>query len=203
LKGAASVTSAAQATRRRDILDAASSLLDECSWADFTIRDVAARVGVSAGAVYQYFDTKQEIYAALYEERLAEQSAAVEALSPDLDLNQLLLRLVEDMAQIYAHLGRHQLAWAASGLQLTPSTQRLATTFRSLAASVQGAIGTAAAREGRHLAKGSAFLPFFWAVCNGVGDQLVDDRYQLHGAKRGEFLRFSADALARALTVSP
>jgi AcrR family transcriptional regulator len=187
--------------RRRDILAAAASLLAERSYADFTMRDVAAGAGVSPGALYQYFTTKWEIFVELYEGRLADELGRFEALDPDIGFDALMAVVVADFAGIYAQLGRHQLLWAAEGLDPTaPSTRRLTQTFQRLASTVEAAIRDAMARAGRQPAPGAGFMPFLWATCNGAGDQLVDGRYRLHDCTRDEFLAFTAVGLGRGLT---
>jgi AcrR family transcriptional regulator len=185
--------------RRREILDAAAALLAERSWDGFTMRDVALRVGVSAGAVYQYFAGKSEIFAALYAERLATQLAVIEAAADD-DLPTLARRVVEDFGEIWTQFGRHQQAWAAEGLDRTRELDELSATFTGLATALEHALERAAARAGRTLAPSVARMPLLWAIVNGVGDQLVDGRYRLHGCDRAEFVAFSADALLAALT---
>jgi AcrR family transcriptional regulator len=190
--------------RRRDILTAAAELLAERSYADFTMRDVAAGAGVSAGTLYQYFTTKWEIFVELYEGRLAELAVAYESLDPDLPLDALLARVVDDFASTYAQLGRHQLLWAAEGLDpASPSTRRLAQTFQRLATVLERVLRDAIDRAALEPAPGPGFMPFLWATCNGAGDQLVDARYRLHGCGRAEFLAFTAAALGRGLTTGP
>lgn len=51
--------------RRKEITDAARALAAESGWAAVTLRAVAARVGCSAPAIYQYFRDKDAILAAL------------------------------------------------------------------------------------------------------------------------------------------
>jgi AcrR family transcriptional regulator len=175
-------------------------LLAERSWDGFTMRDVAGRAGLSAGAVYQYFDAKHHIFTDLYEARLRAELDTIRALPPDAGLAVVVGRIVEDFADIYRRLGRHQLAWAADGMPHSPALARLTTTFRALAAVVEQAITRAAAVDGRALRAGPGFLPYLWAVCNGVGDQLVDDRYRIHQCTRDEFLAFSVDAAVAGLS---
>jgi AcrR family transcriptional regulator len=186
--------------RRRDILTAAAALLAERSYADFTMRDVAAGAGVSAGTLYQYFTTKWEIFVELYEGGLADELVRFEALDAAVGFDDLMVMVVNDFAGIYAQLGRHQLLWAAEGLDPTaPSTRSLTQTFQRLAATVEAAVRAAMARAGLEPAPGPGFMPFLWATCNGAGDQLVDDRYRLHGCTREEFLAFTAAGLGRGL----
>lgn len=185
--------------RRGDILAAASALLAERSWDGFTMRDVATRAGLSAGAVYQYFDGKRDIFAALYAERLDAEREALEAARDD-DLRTLARRVVEDFAELYARVGRHQLAWAAEGVERTPEVERLGAAFAALAKTLEQALADAAARDGLHLAPGAGRMPFLWAVVNGVGDQLVDARHRLHDCDRESFLDFAAQALVAGIT---
>jgi AcrR family transcriptional regulator len=185
--------------RRRDILDAAGALLAERSWDGFAMRDVAARAGLSAGALYQYFAGKHEIFAALYNERLAAERDALAAFD-EAELDPLARHLVESFAEIYSRVGRHQLAWAAEGIDRTASVDELGATFHSLAAEVERSLQQAAARSGRVLVASDARMPLLWAMVNGIGDQLVDERYRLHDCTRDEFLRFSTEAFIAALT---
>ena len=185
--------------RRADILGAASTLLAERSWDGFTMRDVATRAGLSAGAVYQYFEGKRDIFASLYAERLEQELDSLEGAG-NADLDSLARRLVEDFGEIYARFGRHQLAWAAEGIERSPAVERLGAAFNALAAAVETTLAAAAAPAGRELVPGAGRMPYLWAVVNGVGDQLLGGRYRLHDCSRDEFLSFAAGALVAGLT---
>jgi AcrR family transcriptional regulator len=185
--------------RRREILDAAAGLLAERSWDGFAMRDVATRAGLSAGAVYQYFDGKRDIFAALYAERLSRELAAIEATSDD-DLTTLARRIVEDFAEIWTQFGRHQQAWAAEGIERTTEVAALGATFTRLAATIEQCLARAAAQADLELIPSAGRMPMLWAVVNGVGDQLVDGRHRLHDCGREEFLSFAAAGLVAAIT---
>ena len=58
----------ARATTRRAILDAALELFVSHGYAQVSIRNIAARVEYSPGAIYSYFPSKDEIFFALAEE---------------------------------------------------------------------------------------------------------------------------------------
>jgi AcrR family transcriptional regulator len=58
----------ARATNRRAILDAALSLFVSDGYAQVSIRNIAAKVEYSPGAIYSYFKSKDEIFFALAEE---------------------------------------------------------------------------------------------------------------------------------------
>jgi AcrR family transcriptional regulator len=57
-----------QADRRRAILDAALELFVEHGYSHVSMRNVAARVGYSAGAIYSYFSSKEDLFYAVAEE---------------------------------------------------------------------------------------------------------------------------------------
>jgi len=69
------------AERRRQILDEAAQLFATAGYRGVTTRDVAARVGITEAALYRYFPSKEAIYAAILEERMASTDplAAVES----------------------------------------------------------------------------------------------------------------------------
>jgi AcrR family transcriptional regulator len=57
---------------RREILDAAWEVARESGLTGFTLRDVAARVGMRAPSLYSHFDSKHAIYDAMYGEAWAD-----------------------------------------------------------------------------------------------------------------------------------
>jgi AcrR family transcriptional regulator len=59
------------AERRRQILDEAAQLFATAGFRGVTTRDVAARVGITEAALYRYFPSKEAIYTAILEERMA------------------------------------------------------------------------------------------------------------------------------------
>lgn len=56
--------------RRQDILDAALEVFIGKGYQQATVDDVAARCGMSVGAIYRYFPTKSDIMLTLVEQRL-------------------------------------------------------------------------------------------------------------------------------------
>jgi AcrR family transcriptional regulator len=51
---------------KAEILDAAWDLVGEQGLAALSLRDLAARVGMRAPSLYQYFDSKHAIYDAMF-----------------------------------------------------------------------------------------------------------------------------------------
>ncbi|WP_431772532.1 TetR/AcrR family transcriptional regulator [Streptomyces cucumeris] len=95
--------------RRRQILDATAGLLLDDGYEALTISKVAARAGVAKGTVYLYFDSKQELLAALRAEmwdRMLQQPTAL-LQRPELTWTERLDGLVA--AWIAAEQDHHEL----------------------------------------------------------------------------------------------
>jgi TetR/AcrR family transcriptional regulator len=70
-----SASTPAQPTRKGDrtalqILDAAEDLFAECGFSGTTLRDVATRVGIQIPSLYNHFESKEGLYAAVLERGL-------------------------------------------------------------------------------------------------------------------------------------
>jgi AcrR family transcriptional regulator len=61
-----------QLARTERLLDAATEILRESSYAELAVRDVAARAGVSTATAYNYFASKNGLIAAIYLRRVRE-----------------------------------------------------------------------------------------------------------------------------------
>ena len=62
---------------RRRIMDAAMTCLRRNNWDDITTREVLTEAGLSIGTFYNYFPSKDHLYAALAEDALTTDLAAV------------------------------------------------------------------------------------------------------------------------------
>lgn len=67
-------------SRRKGILDAAMALFDRQGYASTTVDDVAAAAGISKGSIYNYFESKQDIYTQLFNRAVLQDEADVDAL---------------------------------------------------------------------------------------------------------------------------
>src|SRR6202165_6205940 len=63
---AASARTPRQSATVNKVLDAAVELLRESSYSELTVRDVAARAGVSPATAYNYFSSKNALIAEVY-----------------------------------------------------------------------------------------------------------------------------------------
>ncbi len=65
--------------RRRVVLDAAAGLFREHGYEASSMRDIAGAAGVRPSSIYYFFDSKEELLAAVYAEGVAEITAVVRA----------------------------------------------------------------------------------------------------------------------------
>jgi AcrR family transcriptional regulator len=87
--------------RRAEVLQAALEVFAEVGFERATLQDVADRAGVTKGALYHYFDSKDELFLGLMSERVAALVAASQALvaaaEPTKPREALLRELLEAM----------------------------------------------------------------------------------------------------------
>src|SRR5262249_21149652 len=88
--------------RPAEIVQAAFEVFSEKGFAAARLEDIAQRAGVSKGALYLYFDTKQEIFEAGVKEAVAPNIGAIEsfALSFPGPFEQLARLMIPKIAQI-------------------------------------------------------------------------------------------------------
>lgn len=93
--------------RRAEVLDHAAAVFAAHGFAGTTFADVAARAGLSKGAVFHYFESKEQLFEAVVQERLVPSVAAAEAAvaadpseapEPDALVEQLLARAWDTLA---------------------------------------------------------------------------------------------------------
>jgi TetR/AcrR family transcriptional regulator, transcriptional repressor of aconitase len=70
-----------RAARRTQILDAAKRCFARNGFHDTSMQDLFAESGLSAGAVYRYFPSKDEVILAIAEENMAEVSGLIRSLA--------------------------------------------------------------------------------------------------------------------------
>ncbi len=105
----------AKARTRGRVLQAARDLFMERGYEAATIRDIAARAGLSTGAVFASFSDKADLFKAVLAEDLERQLELLEAVqSVDLPVKQALLTLFR--AAYSFHLEQLPLLQAATGL---------------------------------------------------------------------------------------
>jgi AcrR family transcriptional regulator len=86
--------------RRRQIMEAAIACFARAGFHRTTMKDIVEESRLSAGAFYRYFDSKEDIVAAIAEEHHAPEAAVLSATADGTDPVETLRRLVD------ASLGR-------------------------------------------------------------------------------------------------
>src|SRR5690625_588364 len=86
------------------ILEATAQLLQETTPAALTTAEIAERAGVSVGSIYQYFETKEALIAALAHDTLAQVNTSVRDMlmqaRPD-DLKAVLAPIIDTLLENY------------------------------------------------------------------------------------------------------
>jgi AcrR family transcriptional regulator len=190
--------------RRRDILEAAATILERDGYAALTMRAIAQGAAVSPGTIYHHFVDKQRVVAALMEQRLAALRATLVAASRIDGVRGILRAAVPDATDTWRYIGRTAVGWAHEmfGPDLdvgrTPSPAHEA--WRSMLDALHGALAEAAASDACRLRESPALIPFVWAGLMGLADDLVNGWSASAGLSDEDFVDFTVDALARAVT---
>lgn len=92
---------------RNAILDAAAAVFDERGFAGASLSEILAKAGVTKGALYFHFSSKEELAMALIEEQW-------KAELPHVDFEDVSLQTVIDMSHAFAHNIRHNVRVRAS-----------------------------------------------------------------------------------------
>lgn len=189
--------------RRRDVLAAAGAALEESDWENFSIRDIANRAGVSGGAVYQWFSGKGEIWAHLQTARFVADAETITSWPEDLAPIEVVHRLVSILAKNHADLGRHRFEFARGldgrtpdyALDLADADNLMRTAVATRIRSIQP--------DGITPTDQAARLSWFWAVGKGVGDHMIDSRFEAMGVDRNDFLDTTAQCVVAGLQAPP
>lgn len=130
--------------REQEILDAAETLLATRGYADMTVGDIAGAAGITRGALYFYFASKQDVLTALVArivQALQDKSGA--ALADTAPIEEVIATALERTAQLWRDHGPTMRAATDLG-STVPEIDRL---WTSTADTLAGAI-TAVLRRG-------------------------------------------------------
>ena len=188
--------------RRRDVLTAATEIIEESGWDGFSIRAIASRAGVSTGAVYQWFSGKDEIFGELFDREVRAGLELIDTIPDDLDLATTVRLMMDWVVALYEKLGRYELEFVEattgrSGREIAPA---MAATYVDLGKRADALLDRAAEAEGLELVESNEHrIIWFWAGCVGAAERLIVSAKSFAGEGREEFLRFSAERLTRSL----
>ncbi len=194
--------------RRRDILAAARAQLDRGGYLALNMRDIAAGAGVSPGTLYQYFSTKEEIFATLYADAISHHNARVEVIAAEAtDLEGFLVALATAYLDLYGAYGRYLTIWTTQREQTRlagspfPAELRraLAAATRTQAQLIQGGLERFTPRGRPRLISDPRALTLLWASFNGLADHLTSERHALSRVDAEAFIGYTAQTLAAGL----
>lgn len=101
-KGSEALTNA----RKEEIINACAKLYETMGFKDITIRDIGAETSFTRTSIYNYFQTKEEIFLALLKreydswiEQLCEAMESKETMTDD-EIADLLARTLDDRRQL-------------------------------------------------------------------------------------------------------
>jgi AcrR family transcriptional regulator len=190
--------------RRRDILEAAAVLLERGGYPALTMRAVAVGAGVSPGTIYHHFAAKEQVVAALMEERMDALRATIDGVPRENGVSGVLRAVVPEATELWRCIGRTSVGWAHDMLgperdvRRTPAPADRA--WHSLLDVLGAALAEAAAHDGRRVRGGAAAVPFVWAGLMGVADDIVNGWSRSAGLPDDELVEYSIVALARGVT---
>lgn len=182
--------------RRRDILRAAAEVLERDGYGGFQVRAVAKLAGVSSASLYSYFDTKEDLFAAVQIQRFQEFSARLDQLGPQetTSLERLFTGLMPELVSFYRHFGQHVGSWMQAS-DPSPMIRSLVYAFRDATSALGRAVRRAAHSEGLHVPEDDALLvPRLWATLFGTA--------QLHVTALHDILGYAADDLTESVARS-
>lgn len=109
--------------RMKQILDAASQIIDEAGYEALTTNAIAARAGMSPGSLYQFFDNREAILAALADRYRAlidaTYDSALDLETAHLPLELMVDRVVDPLVDL--HLSNPALRTLLSGPETSPT----------------------------------------------------------------------------------
>jgi AcrR family transcriptional regulator len=195
-----------RAQRRHDLLAAAHRLLEKRGYDALNMRDVARGAGVSPGLLYTYFNDREELFVALYAERLAcfhEEIAPIcaRARTPEA----LFAGIADCYRDVYRVFGQKLGPWSALAGAQGYSTE-VAAPLVAAATQVIGTVLEAAERVTRArgfslaaLAEQPLVAPLLWATMTGLADQFASQRNVVHARGWEELVAFAARVLTAGL----
>ncbi|GJM38145.1 MAG: hypothetical protein DHS20C19_15120 [Acidimicrobiales bacterium] len=189
--------------RRRDVLAAATGILEESGWEGLSIRAVASRAGVSTGAVYQWFSGKDEIFGELMDREIRAGLELIDSV-PTESLATTVRLMLDWVTDLYERLGRYELEFveASTGRSDREVAPGVDATYLELGKRADELLDRAATNDGIELTQHELRITWFWAGCVGTAERLAVSPQVFIGEKREELLQLAADSLVRSLVAS-
>lgn len=201
--------------RRRDILDAARTRIEEHGYLTLNMRDLAADAGISPATLYAYFATKSELFITLYTEAARQHIDEVrEVVAREPDLVTLLEDLTRLYVDLYGRYGRYFSLWTSTrsdpdvveqARQRSPQVSvevatALAEVGRESNRVTLAGIADAAGRDGRRLLPHPQLPALLWSSLTGVADHITSQRRAVQLESGDALIRLAAERLVHTVT---
>ena len=161
---------------RQAILDAARAVFGELGYDTATVRDIIRRTGLAAGTFYNYFRSKEEVFAALADEGAARFNPILKALRSQGQTFEVFVE--QAIAAYFAFIADEHSNWVARRplgephLHVQGETPEMAAVF----AEVRDALADAVTERSGPLADPDYMAAACIAIARDVGDKLLERR---------------------------
>jgi AcrR family transcriptional regulator len=163
-------------TNRRAILDAAREVFGELGYEAATVRDIVRRTGLAAGTFYNYYRSKEEVFAALADDGARRFNPVLKGLRGQGHSFEAFVQLaIEAYFNFLADEHRNWVARRPAGephLHVQGETPEMAAVF----AEVRGALAEAVAQRSGPLADPDFMAAACIAIARDVGDRMLERR---------------------------
>lgn len=161
---------------RQAILDAAREVFGELGYDTATVRDIIRRTGLAAGTFYNYYRSKEEVFAALADEGARRFAPILKALrAQSTDFEEFVRRAIEAYFEFLADEHRN---WAARRppdephLHIQGETPEMTAVFNEVREAMENAI-----TDGRGPVADPVYMAAACiAVAREVGDKMLERR---------------------------
>ena len=161
---------------RQAILDAARAVVGELGYDTATVRDIIRRTGLAAGTFYNYFRSKEEVFAALADEGAARFNPILKALRSQGQTFEVFVE--QAIAAYFAFIADEHSNWVARRplgephLHVQGETPEMAAVF----AEVRDALADAVTERSGPLADPDYMAAACIAIARDVGDKMLERR---------------------------
>jgi AcrR family transcriptional regulator len=174
-------------------------MLTEVPFADFSVRELAKKLGVVPGTIYARFGTKDELLVQLYIQTLDRVSDLLDAfaVTPDVRVVDAVREIAPAVGKLQRDFGTYFDAFPHGRDSVRPGTwDRLQSHFQRMSRKLHATISAAAANEGVKLVGGSLAERLMWTLVTSVSRQRTATAY---GHSNANYERFVAQSLLTAL----
>ncbi len=190
--------------RRRDVLDAAARTLEESGWAGLSMREVARGAGVSPGAIYQWFDGKDEIFAELFRAKLWAGVDRLADVPDDVSLHDFIRATLEWVIGLWAELGRYLLDFTDMALDAgqRDMDDDLGKAFVELTAIAVLSLRAAAERDGVEIVVHPQRPRWMWGAMIGTAERVIALNLDENPEEREAYIDFAVRSLVASLSAA-